>query len=439
MIVGPEIGRQGEQVGEHELRQGMSILRDLPQRAAQDLGEGGIRRPTFGVAGANQGTATGDLNVGGQLAHEAGLADARLATDEQGLSLARERLTPERMRLAQFPLPANEPAPGDAIDEGQLPLSVGAGIQQVLSLQGLPDFRSGGRSILRPLAHQAHDQAVEQRRDLGVFGAGRDHRGMQMLGDDRQGIPLCKRQSAGCQFIEHHAQGIQVGAAVEILPQRQLGSQVEHGADDQALSSEARGHRAGNAEVHELGGSVPRQQDVLGFEITVHDALLVGVLQSLADLAGDGDDALEVRGPALVQALPFDQLHHDVGCAIYLPRVIDRHDVGVVELGDGLGLVQQALSALGPQVVGRNDLDRDVAVEHRVMRPVHRAHPTLAELGVDAVALVQQGADHECEETPCCSILANASRVRRTQNSAPHSAKIAKARSNVALASSRPS
>jgi hypothetical protein len=53
---------------------------------------------------------------------------------------------------------------------------------------------------------------------------------MQVLGDHGDGVAGGERQLAGRQFIQHDAQRVQIGPAVEFLPERQLGCQLEHDA-----------------------------------------------------------------------------------------------------------------------------------------------------------------------------------------------------------------
>jgi hypothetical protein len=53
----------------------------------------------------------------------------------------------------------------------------------------------------------------------------------------------------------------------------------------------------GQTEIEHLDRAVHRSLDVVRLEVAVHDPLLVRLLQSLGDLAGDGDRLLDGRGP----------------------------------------------------------------------------------------------------------------------------------------------
>jgi hypothetical protein len=81
-----------------------------------------------------------------------------------------------------------------------------------------------------------------------------------------------------------------------------------------------------------------------------------------------GDEGVE--GPAL------DQLHDDEVHPLGRLDLVDRDDVGVVQLGGGTGLLLEA----GParrvgEPVGREDLDRHLAPEPRVPGAVDLPHP----------------------------------------------------------------
>ena len=54
---------------------------------------------------------------------------------------------------------------------------------------------------------------------------------------------------------------------------------------------------------------------------------------------GGGAGAQDEAAPLLGQAAAFDELHAEVLLALVLADLVDRHDPGVVEQRDGLGLV----------------------------------------------------------------------------------------------------
>ena len=60
---------------------------------------------------------------------------------------------------------------------------------------------------------------------------------------------------------------------------------------------------AGNAEVGHLDGAVLQEHDVLGLDVPVDDALLVGTLQGHEDLGGEVDSLLPADGALLLDIL----------------------------------------------------------------------------------------------------------------------------------------
>ncbi len=83
------------------------------------------------------------------------------------------------------------------------------------------------------------------------------------------------------------------------------------------------------------------------------------------------------------------------------PEVVDRHDGRVVHLRDDLGLALEALLGVLREVPGRDQLDRDVAVQDGVLRAVDDAHPAAPQLGEDLVAVGELRPDHvRATDTP---------------------------------------
>ena len=155
------------------------------------------------------------------------------------------------------------------------------------------------------------------------------------------GAVALKRQLAGEHFIEHYADGIDVGLAVGYVASRLLRSDIMHRADRLI------GHGAGrlvrearDAEVGHLDGAVLKQHDVLRLDVAVDDAALVRVLQSAQHLRGEMervlpfDDALTVD--ILLKGDAVDILHHDILDHVAEADVVHLYDVGVREHGDSL-------------------------------------------------------------------------------------------------------
>lgn len=177
--------------------------------------------------------------------------------------------------------------------------------------------------------------------------------------------------------------------------------EVLRGAHDHA----GLGHRrlgavqgARDAEVHHLDRARVGDDDVGGLDVTVHDAVLVGVGERLQD-TGDDDQRLLGAGRLGVEeevadGAPLDDLHHDVrhGLAadVVLARVVHGHDGMVVEARHRLCLAREA--RLGDRVLGEvrtQQLDRHGAPQANVLGGEHLGHaapPEPAGQPVPAVA-----------------------------------------------------
>ena len=121
----------------------------------------------------------------------------------------------------------------------------------------------------------------------------------------------------------------------------------------------------------------------------MNDALLVRCLERVRDLARDRQGLVHRQGPGrdpLGQRLALDELQHQRLEVADLLEPIDRRDVRVIQGREDLRLAlepRQPLGVLGHRL--RQDLDRDLAVELGVPRPVHLSHPARAERRQDLV------------------------------------------------------
>jgi len=160
----------------------------------------------------------------------------------------------------------------------------------------------------------------------------------------------------------------------------------------------------GEAEIEDFHSSVSSDEDVLGFQITVDDPLLVRRGQAVGDLERMAERLSRSKGTASEsgpKSLAFQQLLDHVGRAVLLSNVVDRRDIGMVQDPRGPGLLLESAQTVGVRCEkGRQDLDRDFATQPWILRPVHLSHPTGAQrreylVGTDAIT---GGERHEpCE------------------------------------------
>ena len=154
----------------------------------------------------------------------------------------------------------------------------------------------------------------------------------------------------------------------------------------------------GQAEVGDVRLALLVDQDVGRLEVAVQDAPLVGVVHRLGRLGHQPR-----RGPRVVavavepagQAAAGDQLHAEVALAVVLADLVDRHDVGVVQRRDRLGLVLEPpeLGVAG-QNAGPDHLQGDRAVQADLPRLVDDPHAATAQLAADLVV-----AEGSCADT----------------------------------------
>jgi hypothetical protein len=214
------------------------------------------------------------------------------------------------------------------------------------------------------------------------------------------------RQGAGEELVEEHAQGVDVGARVDVGAPRGghgavglLGAHVGRRADDhprlrgERLAGEVGvAHRLGDPEVDDLGERRARllgDEDVGGLEVAVDDPLLMRVLHGVAD-RGHEPHPLGHPQPALVAPAgdrdAVDVLHrHPRSAGLGGAGIEHAGDPGVLHERERLPLRGEARGDVRGDV-GADDLHRDAAADgRRLLGGVDAPHPTLAEDPGDAV------------------------------------------------------
>jgi len=170
-----------------------------------------------------------------------------------------------------------------------------------------------------------------------------------------------------------------------------LGGHVAGRAHDRVGPRQAavRGQRLGQAEIGELGRAVGCQQNVARLQVAVDNAQTV----CLGDAARERFDQLGrlPRRPGLaaqppVQTAAGDVLQLEERQAVGLADVVDLHDIGVLQAGDGLRLGQEASYALGTGMgTAQDHLEDAEAIKAHLAGAVDDAHPTAAELAHDFI------------------------------------------------------
>jgi len=163
----------------------------------------------------------------------------------------------------------------------------------------------------------------------------------------------------------------QIGARVDGAAAVRLGCHVDRRARDAGVI--VAGLAAGNAEIGDAHDAVPIDEHVRRLEVAMHDARAVRRRETATRLEVDIDDLLPGARLALPdrEVRPFDELHHDRRARAESDHLVDLHDVRVREARHRLGLADRAGVVA---VAGRDDLDRDLAIELRIVRGDDDAH-----------------------------------------------------------------
>ena len=326
---------------------------------------------------------------------------------------------------------------GDAADSRLDPLALDEDPHHVH--ERLDELLRVGEALLGLLLHEAHHDRLHLLGHEGLGGA------LDEGGDARRHVHPEESDLAvvveGARprehLVEHRPERVEVGARIDLLPERLLGGHVLRRAVDhpqlrQDLRRAARGrcrrllagqltHRdLGDPEVehlHEVGvGFALHEHHVLGLEVAVDDPERVRAEERPGDLRGDVERAAELEAPPgerVAERVPLDELEDEEERAVLeLPEVRRRGHVGVVDVRRGHRFALEAghhfrLAAH----LGVKHLHREPLPHVGVLGFVHRAHTPLAEQAIDSVATAQHRADERrsarrgAETAFCCSAL----------------------------------
>ena len=203
----------------------------------------------------------------------------------------------------------------------------------------------------------------------------------------------------------HHARGAERRpAAQELVEDGPQAVHVGRGPDRLAVARGLlRGHVAGRAQDRPGGGQravlggPPRQaeigdlrlavavdQDVRGLEVAMEEPLAVCVVECASqggNQPGRGSRIAHVGGPLLGQVPSVNELHAEEEHAVLVADLVDRHDVGVVQLAGQLGLAAKPCPLVGRrQRAGEDHLERDDPVQRDLPGLVDNPHPAPGDL-----------------------------------------------------------
>src|SRR5262249_46790272 len=139
-----------------------------------------------------------------------------------------------------------------------------------------------------------------------------------------------------------------------------LGRNIAETAHDQSSSREAVGIcHLSEAKVEDLHPTIAEDKNVAGFDVSVHDSLLVCVEETIARLDHDGELVLESehspRGDEMPELFTVEKLHDDEELSVVVAHGEHGDDVGMAQLGAGFRLTEEPRA----DFVGDLDICRD--------------------------------------------------------------------------------
>lgn len=203
------------------------------------------------------------------------------------------------------------------------------------------EFAGVLRALLGLFGEQVEDDPLQVLGDVGPAAAGRLGHGVAVADEDGPGVAEIERRGSGGDLVEHAPEGVEVAALVDLRAADLFRRHVVRGAHSDAGAGEARGEpdvvaEPGDAEVADLHGAVRQPHDVRRLQVTVHDALLVGVGERGGHLVGDVDDLVDrerlpVRLHQLAEVVSLQQFHHQVQHPVGLAEVVDDGHSAVLQ------------------------------------------------------------------------------------------------------------
>jgi hypothetical protein len=135
------------------------------------------------------------------------------------------------------------------------------------------------------------------------------------------------------------------------------------------------------------------EEDVLGLDVPVDHPVTVGIVEGTRHFPRDAyrclDRKLRLSIQAVTQRFAFHVGHDVEDGPVYLSRIVQRQDVGVLQVRRGLDLLQESLGADHRRELGPQHLEGNPAVVPDVVRQVHGSHAARPELALDAVTVGQ--------------------------------------------------
>ena len=256
-------------------------------------------------------------------------------------------------------------------------------------------LRGTREPVLGLLGRRACDDVVEGLDEIVALRAGQRTWILDVRPELGHVVVLRVRHLPGEHLVEHAAQRVDVGAAIDRPGPDLLGRDVVRRADPGAGARQAalRPEPLGEAEVGQVDVLVlacAAEQDVGRLDVAMHQAALVCGVECRGHRRHDALHAVEAELAAvdhLAQVRAGHEAHRQVQDAAILAAAMDGDDVRMLERCREPCLRLEASHRVRVlRVLGRDDLQRDRPAEVLVGRAVDDSHPAAIEHAVDAVA-----------------------------------------------------
>src|SRR5438132_1339703 len=123
----------------------------------------------------------------------------------------------------------------------------------------------------------------------------------------------------------------------------------------------------------------------------MHDACRMGFAQTLSNLSQIFQQLVQrsfVAVDLIAQSVAVNVLHGDEMYTFALTDFVDVRDVRMIERGGGGGLLLETAHSISiSSNFGRQNLQRDFAMEPQVFRQINFAHATFAEQRADLITI----------------------------------------------------
>src|SRR5262249_16356542 len=123
------------------------------------------------------------------------------------------------------------------------------------------------------------------------------------------------------------------------------------------------------------------EQHIRGFEITMQNPALMGILDGPGDISCDFCCSSGRERPSTQEVCKrgaIDVFHRDIVLAMRFANLVNRHDSGVTQSADRLWLTAEAFDAFRAGIAPKQQqLERDDPIETHLMRPINHPHPAM--------------------------------------------------------------